>query len=170
MGDLLSLPLKRPTAPRLPLRRGTPATEHYERGVALEATDPSAAMTAYERAIAGRPELSDAHNNLARLLHDDGQLARAESCYRIALCVAPSVALYWFNLGVVVEDQGRRAEAIAHYEHALSLDAALADAHYNLARLYELTARGANDELLLHRAVRHLVRYKRLAKTTALSR
>lgn len=164
MGDLLSLNLRKP---RFGLRRATPATDHYERGLALEAVDPAAARTAYERAIAGRPAFADAHNNLGRLLHDHHDLARAESHYRLAICSDPSVALYHFNLGVVVEDLRRMAEAITHYEAALALDPQLADAHYNLARIFECAARHANDELLMRRAVRHLTTYRSLARTTA---
>lgn len=168
MGDLLTLPLgTRHARHRLGLRRATPATDHYERGVALETTDPAAAIAAYERALAGRPDFADAHNNLGRLHHDLGRLALAESHYRIAICLAETVALYWFNLGVVVEDQGRHAEAIACYERALAVEPELADAHYNVARLYELTARHAGDELLLRRAVRHLIQYRSLARTRA---
>jgi len=128
-------------------------------------------MAAYERALAGRPDFADAHNNLGRVvheLHDRGvhpaALPLAESHYRLALCADPGVALYWFNLGVAVEDQGRTAEAIAAYERALSLEPHLADAHFNLARLLEVVGRSSADELVLRRAVRHLVRYRDLAR------
>jgi tetratricopeptide (TPR) repeat protein len=159
--------LSLPRQPRFGLRRATPATEHYERGVGLEAVDPAAAICAYERAVAGRPDFADAHNNLGRVLHDQHQLARAEAHYRLALCSDAKVALYHFNLGVVVEDQHRTAEAIAHYEHALALDPHLAAAHYNLARIFEREARRAGDDVLLRRALRHLGTYRSLARTTA---
>jgi tetratricopeptide (TPR) repeat protein len=153
--------------PRRGIRRGTPATDWYEQGCALEARDPVAAMAAYGRAIAGRPDLADAHNNLGRLHHDRRELGDAESCYRLAICVDPAVALYWFNLGVALEDQGRHAEAIGSYERAIELAGAApicADAHFNLARLLELGGRRAGDEVLLRRAVRHLVRYRDLIR------
>lgn len=173
--------------------RGTSATAWYERGCAAEATDPATARAAYERALAGRPDFADAHNNLGRVLHalhddavttsaanpgrtndrtaDDAAaiassptalLAAAESHYRLAICGNPTVALYWFNLGVSVEDQGRVAEAISAYERALEIDQTLADAHFNLARLFEAIGRSSADELVLRRAVRHLVRYRDL--------
>ena len=152
--------------PRRGLRRAVSAVTWYDRGCALEACDPGAAAALYQRAVAGQPDLADAHNNLGRLRHDQGDLAGAESCYRLALCAAPGVALYWFNLGVVVEDQGRAAEAIAAYERALALDATWADAHFNLARLYEQRGRGAGGDLvLLQAAVRHLLGYRKLAPT-----
>jgi tetratricopeptide (TPR) repeat protein len=152
------------------LRRGTSATGWYDAGCRLEAGDPARAIAAYERALAGRPDLADAHNNLGRLLHDAGSVAAAESCYRLAICADPRVALYWFNLGVAVEDLGRRAEAIAAYERAIALDERVADAHYNLARLLELSGRSTGDEMMLQRAVRHLLRYRALARCGASAR
>jgi tetratricopeptide (TPR) repeat protein len=197
VGDLLHLHGRLVRAPRCGLRRGTSATAWYELGLALETTDPARAVAAYERALAGRPDLADALNNLGRLYHetsaselaeapapaprpvppstdraagvaarggDPSQVARAESCYRLAICAQPDVALYWFNLGVSVEDQGRSSEAIAAYEQAIALDPTFADPHFNLARLLELVGRTCNDDLVLRRAVRHLVRYRDLAR------
>jgi tetratricopeptide (TPR) repeat protein len=160
MGDLVWLQL----GPRRGLRRATSAVAWYERGFALEACDPDQAIAAYRRAIAGRPDLGDAHNNLGRLLHDRGDLAGAEACYRRALACDPQVGLYLFNLGVVLEDQGRADEAIAAYEQALERDALLSDAHYNLARQIERQARSTGNDLLMWRAMRHLVRYRALSR------
>ena len=123
-------------------------------------------MAAYRRAIAGRPDLADAHNNLGRLHHDRRELADAESCYRLAVCVDAKVPLYWFNLGVALEDQGRHAEAIGAYERAIELEPGSADAHFNLSRLLELDGRRVGDEVLLRRAVRHLVRYRDLTRVS----
>lgn len=171
VSDLLSHQLKK-LGPRRGMLRGTRATDWYERGCALEAQDPRSdeARFAYERAIAGRPDLADAHNNLGRILHEQGDLAAAEGHYRLAICVDPTIALYWFNLGVVVEDRGRRAEAITAYEAALAADPMLADAHYNLARLCEVIGRRTGDELVLRRAVRHLRQYRQLAGHTSRDR
>jgi tetratricopeptide (TPR) repeat protein len=186
VGDIVSISI----GPRRGLLRGTSATAWYELGCAAEATDPARAITCYQRALAGRPDHADAHNNLARLIHDragsstapsaapqptssvmlavkaaaPSHLAIAESHYRLAICARPTVPLYWFNLAVSVEDQGRIAEAIVLYQHALDLDPTLADAHFNLARLYELTGRRTMDELALRRAVNHLVRYRDLGR------
>ena len=163
VGDLVFLKL----GPRRPMRKAPSAVTWYERGCALEATDPAAAIDAYRRALAGRTDFSDAHNNLGRLLHDRGELAAAEAHYRLALCTRRYIALYWFNLGVVLEDQGRRAEAIDGYERALAIDPELADAHFNLARQIERIARAADDEIMLRRAVRHLKFYRELSRASS---
>ena len=155
MGDLLR-------NPRHGLLRARTATEWYERGLALEDTTPDQAITAYRRALLGRPNLADAHCNLGRLLHDAGEFAPAESHYKLALTCDREVALYWFNLGVVVEDRGRNEEAIEAYQQALAIDPTHHDAHFNLARLYEQIGRHSDDELMLRRAVRHLADYRRL--------
>ena len=162
VGDLVFFRL----GPRRGMRKGTSALAWYERGCALEATDRDAAILAYRRALSGRPDLADAHNNLGRLLHDRGELAAAEAHYRLALCSRRYIALYWFNLGVVLEDLGRRAEAIDAYERALAIDFLLADAHYNLARQIEQIARAADDEVMLRRAVRHLKQYRELSRAS----
>jgi len=180
VGDLLTFAIRRASqAPELPglapgahfgLRRGTSATRWYEAGCLLETTDPAGAIAAYERAVTSCPVLADAHNNLGRLHHDVGIPAIAESCYRLAICADPSVALYWFNLGVAVEDQGRHAEAITAYERAVEIDGHVADTHFNLARLLELNARRVGDDVMLQRAVRHLLRYRDLTRRDAKAR
>jgi tetratricopeptide (TPR) repeat protein len=146
------------------------AASWYDRGRDLESIDPARAIAAYERALVSCPDLADGHNNLGRLIHGAGAPATAEGHYRLAICAEPNIALYWFNLGVAVEDQGRYAEAVAAYERAIQLDAQAADAHFNLARLLELTARRAGDDMMLRRAVRHLLRYRALTKCNAGSR
>jgi len=157
------------------MRRGVAATAWYERGCALELGEPVAAIAAYERALAGRPDLADAHCNLGRLLHDRHELAAAEGHYRLAICADPRVALYWFNLGVVLEDQGRAGEAIAAYERAIASPAVgsatcVADAHFNLARLFEQVGRRAGDDELIRAAVRHLLAYRSFARHQAILR
>jgi tetratricopeptide (TPR) repeat protein len=167
VSDIVSISL----GARRGLLRGTGATVWYERGCELEATNPRAAVAAYRRAIAGRPDHADAHNNLGRVLHeladDEGGAARAEVHYRLAISSRADVALYWFNLGVALEDQRQTEGAIAAYERALQLDTQLADAHFNLARQYELRGKDGRDDLALRRAVNHLVRYRALARMGA---
>ena len=128
----------------------------YDEGVDLEATDPSAAVAAYERALALEPGHPDANLNLGRLLHEAGGLEAAAARYRAAVEAAPTRADAHYNLGVVLEDLKRWSPAIAAYKEALRLDDRLAAAHFNLARL--LQAKGQRAA-----ALRHLARYKDLA-------
>lgn len=159
MGDLLGLGLR---GQRKGLLRAVGAATWLARGLALEGADPAGAAAAYRRALAGCPSLADAHINLGRLLHQQGDLAAAEHHYRTALASTPS-ALAWFNLGVVLEDQARVDDSIAAYLQALALQPALGEAHLNLARLLDRRGRvsgGAASDL--QAAVRHLATYRRL--------
>jgi tetratricopeptide (TPR) repeat protein len=162
VGDLVFLKL----GPRRGMRKAPSATAWYERGCELEVSDPDAAIAAYRRALSGRPDFAEAHNNLGRLLHDRGQLTAAEGHYRLALCSGRYRSLYWFNLGVVLEDLGRTGEAMDAYERSLAIEPDLADAHYNLARQIERLARAADDEVMLRRAVRHLKQYRELSRAS----
>ena len=129
----------------------------FEQAVALERTDADAARLAYERAIAAEPTRTDARLNLGRLLHDAGELERAERVYRDALQAGSRDPLLHFNLGVLLEDMRRKAEAIRAYEAALHEDPELADSHYNLALLYEESGRTKD-------AIRHMARYRKLTQ------
>jgi tetratricopeptide (TPR) repeat protein len=166
MGDLVRLFPEvdgvRGLGPRKGCRRGTAARTWFERGQALESSDPPQALVAYRRALGADGSLADAHCNLGRLLHEAGELVAAESHYRLALCGDPTAALYWFNLGVAVEDQGRSAEAIALYREALARDGSLADAHYNLAGLLDK----AGDLRSAREALRHMHRYRALRRAS----
>jgi hypothetical protein len=151
--------------PRKGLRRApAPMTGRawFEQGVAHEAGGRLAeACAAYQRALDRAPDLADASCNLGRLLHESGDRAGAESCYRLALAADRGIAVYWFNLGVAVEDRAGHAEAIACYREALALDPHLADAHFNLARLYE----HAGDLDSARAAIRHYRAYRALRRT-----
>ncbi len=131
------------------------ATEWFDRGVALESTDPRAARAAYQQAIEIDPTLSDAHVNLGRLLHNLGDLDSALRHYRQALAEVPDDPVVHFNLAGVLEDGKDTAAALAHYHRAIELDPNFADAHFNLGRLLEVLGRR-------EQALRHLLAYRRL--------
>jgi len=131
------------------------ADDWYDAALDLEAVSTQAAMDAYERALARDAEHPDAHVNLGRLLHEQGELDEAETHYRAATNADPDNARAHYNLGVVLEDAGRRAQAVLAYRAALGADATLAAAHFNLSRLCE--AEGDDAE-----ALHHLMAYKQL--------
>ncbi|HEX5092306.1 MAG TPA: tetratricopeptide repeat protein, partial [Burkholderiales bacterium] len=108
----------------------------FARGATLEGSDPQEALRAYRRAVEADAGFLDAYVNLGRLLHETGQLAKAERVYRDALEACGRAPLLLFNLGVLLEDLDRKPEAMDAYRGALRADPKLADGHYNLALLY----------------------------------
>jgi tetratricopeptide (TPR) repeat protein len=135
------------------------AEEWFERGAALEARDPEAALAAYERAIAARPDLLKASINLGCLLHQTGRLDRAEGVYREALRANGGDPVLLYDLGVLLDDLGRPDEALEAYRAALREDPRFADCHFNLALLCDRLGRPKD-------AIRHLAAYRRLTVAT----
>ena len=133
------------------------ADDWYARGCELEASSPGEAREAYERALELDAEHADAHVNLGRLLHEEGQAAQAQAHYRRALKARPDDPTAIFNLGVVLEDLHRPAEAVALYERAAELDPEDADAHFNAANLRDKLGDPAA-------ALRHFKSYRRLTR------
>lgn len=132
-----------------------PALEWFAQGLALENTDPEAAVAAYRQATDENPRNAPAWINLGRLLHVLGRTVEAEEVYRRALGHAGQDPLLLFNQAVLLEDVGKTAGALDAYQAALAGDPDLADCHYNLARLYESLGRQQH-------AIRHLGEYRRL--------
>ncbi|MFQ5528237.1 MAG: tetratricopeptide repeat protein [Thermoanaerobaculia bacterium] len=148
-----------PLASALIERAGDPATlcadDWYELGFELEASAVDQARVAYERSLEADHGHPDAHLNLGRLLHEDGDPAAAYSHYQAALTARPDDATAAFNLGVAQQDLGKGNEAQACYRAALEMDPKLADAHFNLAVLLEQEDESAG-------AIRHLKAYMRM--------
>ncbi len=134
---------------------GLTAEEWYQLGCEVEISAPAEARDAYRRAVELDPFHADAHVNLGRLLHEDGEPEAAEAHYRVALSSDPEHATAAFDLGVALEDLGRVEEAIAAYRRALEIDPELADAHYNVAGLLDKSGRR-------QAAFRHLKAYRNL--------
>jgi DNA-binding transcriptional MerR regulator len=132
-----------------------PPEDWFARALALEESDPAAALAAYERAVEADPENVSAWTNWGRLLHERGKMAEAERIYRRAQAHCESDAVLMFNFGVLLEDLGRPGPALEAYMIAIGNDPNLADCHYNLARLYEAAGKPQH-------AIRHLGQYRRL--------
>lgn len=113
------------------------ADDWYGLAWELETTSPADARQAYRRALELEPRHADAHLNLGRLLHEEGELQQAERHYRQAAEGRPEDPTAHFNLGVVLQDLDRREEALRAYRLALEADAEYADAWYNLGHLLE---------------------------------
>lgn len=131
------------------------ADDWYDLGHDLEAVSLREASNAYRRALELSPGHPEAHLNLGRIVHEQGDLSEAERNYRAALAQSPRNAMARFNLGVVLEDQGRTPDAVAEYRAALEEEPSLAPAHFNLSRLLEASGDVPG-------ALQHLAAYKRL--------
>jgi tetratricopeptide (TPR) repeat protein len=103
-------------------------------------------------------ETIEAQIDLGYLLHEAGELERAETVYRDALKTWGADPALLYNLGVLLEDMDRKAEAAETYQAALRADPRMADCHYNLALLCEELDRPQE-------AIRHMAQYRRLAGT-----
>jgi tetratricopeptide (TPR) repeat protein len=124
------------------------AEQWFHLGCELETESPVEARQAYLQAIAADPNLGDAHLNLGRLFHEEGELGKAEAHYRDAVRCTADDATCHFNLAVLYEDRGRPEEAILAYERAIACDPNAADCHYNLGLL--LDAKGRRSDAMKH--------------------
>jgi tetratricopeptide (TPR) repeat protein len=148
-------PFSQRLAAELDERDDLDAEDWYEMACELEATAPAAAKEAYRRALALAPGHPDAHLNLGRLLHEEGDARAAARHYQEALAGRPDDSIALYNLGVALHDLGQTPAAVDAYEAALVADPDCADAHFNLAALFEQLGDKAS-------AIRHLKAYKAL--------
>jgi tetratricopeptide (TPR) repeat protein len=155
-GDVHAMP-PRPPPPAPVIAPAVTADEWLARALALEETEPAAAIDAYRRCLRMRPDSTEAWINLGRLYAESGEPTSARECFTTALRLDPSDATALYNLGVVAQDAGSETEAIDLYMRALELDPGLAEAHYNLATLFD---QGGDARA----AIRHINEYRKLTK------
>lgn len=136
-------------------RPQTPARTRAALPVAPRSGGDGSDLQAYEREIAAGCASIETYVNLGCLLHENGQLARAECVYREAIRMHGSEPLLLYDLGVLLDDMNRGNEAIEAYEEALRHDPGMADCHFNLALLCEDLGRPQD-------AIRHMAQYRRL--------
>lgn len=136
-------------------RRAEEAEDWFDLACDLEMHSPAEARDAYRKALDLEPQHADAHVNLGRLLHEQGDVGTAETHYRAALRSRPADAMALFNLGVALEDLSRLREAAKAYREAIVRDPDHADAHFNLAGVLERTGQKSA-------ALRHLKAYRQL--------
>ncbi len=96
------------------------------------------------KALAIKPDFTEAHNNLGNALHALGKLDEAAASYRKALAIRPDYAKAHNNLGNALKALEKLDEAVASYHQALAIAPDYAEAHNNLGNA--LKALGKLDE------------------------
>lgn len=110
----------------------------FLRGVSLIGTaEENSAEEArcHREALALRPDYPEAHNNLAILLRNSGDLDGAAEHYREALRLRPDRPEAHYNYALLLEAQGRSAGAMEHLQDALRLRPDYPEAHQAFAML-----------------------------------
>jgi 2-polyprenyl-3-methyl-5-hydroxy-6-metoxy-1,4-benzoquinol methylase len=90
------------------------------------------AEISYNKAIAIKPDLAEAHNNLGNALQELGRLEDAETSYNKAIAIKPDLAEAHSNLGNILKALGRLEDAEISYNKAIAIKPDLAEAHSNL--------------------------------------
>jgi tetratricopeptide (TPR) repeat protein len=120
---------------------------NYERGGALwRAARWDEALGCYRAALALRPEVSVAHNNVGAALFAMDRVDEAIGHLRQALQLDHENSWAHGNLGGALKRKGRLDEAIDHYQQAVRLDPKSAVAHHNLGSA--LDDKGRWDEAI----------------------
>ena len=87
----------------------------------MKLRQPSAAKTAFERALVLNQEYAEAHNTLGALLAQNGDVAGALTHFRSALDAKPDYADALNNLGYTLFQTGQTEQAYELYQRALKL-------------------------------------------------
>lgn len=98
----------------------------------LQAGRPKQAKSAYRRILSTYPNSTEAHFQLAILLHDDNDPEGAARHFQRLLQLSPQLAEVHFNLGTILVRLGRKQEAAESFGRAVELQPSMADAHNNL--------------------------------------
>jgi tetratricopeptide (TPR) repeat protein/SAM-dependent methyltransferase len=123
--------------------------------IALQRSQPLAALDAIGKALALNDRVPECHYNIAFAYQSLGRMSEAVSHYRQATGLKPDYAEAHTNLGNALMQLGRNDEAAASYERVIALKPT-AEAHYNLANV--LAQIGRFDEAVTH--YRHVLAFK----------
>jgi tetratricopeptide (TPR) repeat protein len=93
---------------------------------------PSAEAEARAVSTAGQAE---AHKKRGNKFLADGDLKKAEECYRLSVAAAPDSSDAYVNLGFVLLEQKQIADAKRLLEQAVSINPAAADGYYLLGKI-----------------------------------
>lgn len=114
----------------------------YQKGLMEEGSDPAAARSAYEKAIATQPNFSAAQRELGMNLFAQKNYARAAPHLEKAIELGLDEARLHNFLGICYNRTNRTGKAVREFKKAIKLDPKLAEAHLNLAFAYQLLHQG----------------------------
>ncbi len=100
--------------------------------IALEKGESEQAIQWIGRALALRPDFTEAHYNLGRVYQQQGKLKEAVVCYRRAIGLKADYAEAYKNLGLVRQAQGATEEALRCFRRMAELRPDYAEAHLAL--------------------------------------
>ena len=90
------------------------------------------AVRCFEKAIAIKPEFTDAHYNLGLTLQELNQLDTAIKSYQLTLALQNNYIKAYNNLGIIYKELGQMEDAVKSYGQAIALQPDYAEAHNNL--------------------------------------
>lgn len=99
--------------------------------VLFNAGHPPQSQSAFEKAIAIKPEFAEAWHNLGHVLRAQNKLEEAEKAYGRSIELAPHYRSALLNLGVVKFARGKNAEAMKNFYQLLALDPGNIEGHIN---------------------------------------
>ena len=91
-----------------------------------------AAVEAYTKALAIKPDYAEVYNNMGITLKDQGKLEAAVEAYTKALAIKPDYAEVNSNMGNVLREQGKPEQAIEAYTKALAIKPDYAEVYNNI--------------------------------------
>ena len=91
-----------------------------------------AAIEAYDKSLAIKPNNADAYGNMGVTLQKQGKLEEAIEAYKRAIAINPSYANVYNNMGNALKEQGKPEEAIEAYKKALAIEPDNADVFNNM--------------------------------------
>lgn len=98
----------------------------------LKAGRLTQAKLGYQQILAEFPKSTEAHFQMAILLHDERDPEGAVRHFERLLHLSPNLAEVQFNLGTLLAQLGRKQEAAERFRKAIALQPTMADAHNNL--------------------------------------
>jgi len=91
-----------------------------------------AAIEAYNKALAIKPDYADAYYNMGNALQEQGKLEEAIEAYNKVLAIKPKYADACYNMGNALKEQGKLEGAIEAYNKSLAIKPDNAEAYSNM--------------------------------------